>query len=365
MTPKIVMDVSSIQYGRGVSRYTKNLFSALSKRKTIEMYALGASLRKYQILRAELQGTPAKNNHLFPIPDRVLKSMWKYGVMTPDRIIRDPSLFHAWEYLPHTLRIPYVVTIHDLAMLRFPKSAHPVLLKTHQIIWDRIKKDHAHVIAVSQATKNDCVELLQLDDSKIHVVYEALPKEQRIVPTKDDILKTKKKFQIEKPFIFFLGTQEPRKNVLQLIEAWKDMKKEFDLVIGGAKGWEKMPVEKGIHYVGYLDPKDSASLYRSASVFAYPSLYEGFGLPMLEAWFHNVPVVSSKTPALVEVGGNAVVQVDQDDPHSISAGILQAVEQRATLVKKGTARLTQFSWDRAAEETELVYRAILQGKNST
>ncbi len=157
-----------------------------------------------------------------------------------------------------------------------------------------------------------------------------------------------------------MGTTEPRKNLGRIIDAWKKINDRFDLVIAGAAGWDKLEQVAGIHYLGYVTSTDLAALYRSAHALVFASLYEGFGLPILEAYFHRCPVVTSNVSSMAEIAGPPAILVDPYNVEMIAEACL-AIESPETAARKRRIKdmqavLEKFSWQRAAEETARVYR---------
>lgn len=284
----VMLDVSAVPYGRGVSRYTSNLAAALSNRLELDLTLFGYSARQYGVLKQWSNEFGSQvQKRIWKFPPSLLEKLWvTTGVPSP---VRGVDVYHAWEsQLPATGKVPFVVTIHDLAHMIFPKVAHPKVVQRYQHLLWRLKKDErAQVIAVSHATKQDILNLTDLTPERIHVVHEALPQEARIVPSEEELITTRRQLELRKPFLLFVGTTEPRKNLKNIIAAWKKVRKEFDLVIAGARGWDDFKLEEGMHVLGYVSPTELACLYRLASALVFVSLYEGFGLPVLEAYFHG------------------------------------------------------------------------------
>jgi glycosyltransferase involved in cell wall biosynthesis len=200
------------------------------------------------------------------------------------------------------------------------------------------------VIAVSQFTRRELVELLRVPDEKIRVVPNAVGDE----------------FTREGPaeggdYVLAVGTLEPRKNLERLAEAVRRTGRELRVV--GARGWGGVEVRgDGVRWLGEVDDAKLARLYRGAACFAYPSLYEGFGIPVLEAMACGVPVVTTRGAAMEEVADGAAVLVDARDPADIAAGIERAAAERDTLVPRGLERARAFRWDAVAAATVDVYR---------
>jgi len=234
MSLTVGFDISSIPYNRGVSRYTANLLRALAKKKQVHIRTIGASFRQQSELRSfmksDLPGVPYK---ILPHPVKIMDIVWnRLHVMSPEWFLGDLDIFHSWEMQPPLKKAKLVSTIHDLAMLRFPKTADPYVLAMNERSWKHIRKEAKAVIAVSEATKKDIVEFLQIEPERVFVVHEALPAEakQRVTSTRrKEVLEF---YSLNKPYIFFIGTLEPRKNLKRLIEAWKPMKKELDTKSG-------------------------------------------------------------------------------------------------------------------------------------
>ena len=353
------VDISSIPYNRGVSRYTANLVRALHKQKEkIVLRLIGASGRQQHVLRTfareELPGVPSK---ILPYPVKIMEIVWnRLHLLPPELFMGKLDVFHSWELQPPTDHAALVSTIHDLAMLRYPKTADPYVLAMHERSWKHLKKEAKAIIAVSESTKKDIIELLQIEPERIHVVYEALPSEARLNLTSTRRKELVSRFGFTKPYIFFVGTLEPRKNVHRLISAWRMLKKDCDLVLAGAAGWEALKNEDGLHIVGSVSNDELAALHSTAIVLAYPSLYEGFGLPILDGFYHNIPVVTSNVSSMSEIAGDAAVLVNPHEVESIKEGIETAIKHRVSYVAKGKQRLKLFSsWDKVAVQTIEVY----------
>ena len=370
-TLNVTIDISPIMYGRGVSQYTANLVTALMRQNAVTMNAFGSSLR--QRLTLESFVSKHKLNHrsrLYTVPPKAWPLLW-YKLNWPqiEMFIPKPTdVFHAWEELiPPSKNTPVVATIHDLAMLKFPETANPSTLAKHQAAWKRLKETDSHVIAVSQATKKDVIEMLGFKPEKVHLVYEALPEEHQITLANDEAADILRKMGLSKPFILFVGAVEPRKNVERLIEAWVPFQNDLDLVIAGKPGWGTFLKEiPGLKLVGSVSNKQLVALYKRALVFAYPSLYEGFGLPILEAFTYGTPVLTSQNSAMSEISGNASLLVDPLEVESITKGLNKLLnekgpdkEHRRQAMK---LQLQLFSWDRTAEKTIKVYKRAFEEK---
>ncbi len=358
----VTIDISSLQYGRGVSRYTSNLVTALAARPDVELTLFGRSLRQAGVLRSWVREFGSRvHSRILPVPPQIFDKAWlTLGVPKITWLAPKTQVYHAWEWqLAPVSSTPQVVTIHDLAHMLYPETAHPNVVAQFDRLIKTLEQQPWPIIAVSEATKKDILHLTSISPERITVVHEALPQESKVVPSAEEEVATLKKFGLKKPFILIVGTTEPRKNIPRLIEAWKPLKGEFDLVIAGAAGWDEFATVPGMHLLGYVAPAELAALYRSAHCLAYASLYEGFGLPILEAFFHGCPVVTSRVSSMPEVAGDVAILVDpysEKDIRRAFEAVPESPKERERLKKKMTEQLAHFSWDRAAEETLKVYR---------
>ncbi|NCN87287.1 MAG: glycosyltransferase family 4 protein, partial [Candidatus Pacebacteria bacterium] len=305
----IGIDISSLIYDRGVSRYTANLVRALSQDPNLNLFLYGSSLRQKNKLKRSLKKITdsALANvkvKIQKLPPSLSTRFWDYGFNPISNIFPKLDLFHSWDWIqPPDKNIPLVSTIHDLAILKFPETAHPKILKRHQKSWKILKDRNAHIIAVSKATKKDIIEELGIAPNMIHVIYEALPQETVDVAnnlSEDKYNKIQTKLKIDKPFLLFVGTREPRKNLMRLIKAWQPLSKDYDLIIAGEEGWDETSKEDNQlanfdvkpRFLGKVTDEELVVLYSETACFVYPSLYEGFGLPILEAFSFGTPVVT-------------------------------------------------------------------------
>lgn len=352
---KIGIDVTPLIYGRGVSLYTSNLLKSLAQAfDGDEIVAFGSSFRSMGRLKTQIPDNVKTS--LKRYPPSLLNFAFNRLSLPIETFTGSIDVFHAWDwYIPPTRKARIVATVHDLALFKFPETAHEKIKFQHEKALNALITLEANVIAVSQTTKHDLIELFDYPEEKIHVVYEALPEENRYEPDKFEITQTLQKYSIQKPFFLCVGVNEPRKNFHSIVQAWKQYRDDYALVIAGAKGWEDLDADDGLITTGHVSSIELSCLYQSANVLLYPSLYEGFGLPILEAFFHRTPVVTSNVSSMPEVAGNAAVLVDPTSEISIVEGIRQALEITPELVELGIEQLNRFSWSITAQQTYQVY----------
>ncbi len=273
---------------------------------------------------------------------------------------------------------PTVVTVHDIAFERFPEH-YPASQTRYLSAMTRLSTERAaQVIAVSQATRDDLVDIYGLDPAKVSVIYNGV--EAQFQPRADTLLEAFRAAQgLPDQFLLFVGTLQPRKNLDGLLRAYALVADRIDwplVVIGGA-GWLYSPIGRlvkrlgladRVRFEGYVEPTDLPDWYAAASIFALPSHYEGFGLPVVEAMASGTPVVTSTTSSLPEVAGEAALLVNPGSPTAIARGILQLAEDgdlRRQLAGKGIEQARRFSWRDAAHATYAVYqRAGGPGSNT-
>jgi len=244
---------------------------------------------------------------------------------------------------PIRSRVPLVVTVHDLAVFRRPEAFPPWTRTYSRLVVPRVVRAASIVAAVSEFTASELQTLLHVPSSRI-----------RVVPNAASPAFTPDGPRAEGDFVLAVGTLEPRKNVARSIEAARGL--GLELRVAGMSGWGGVEAEgPGVSWVGFASDDELARLYRGALCVVYPSLYEGFGIPVLEAMACGVPVVTSRGGATEEVAGGAAVLVDPEDAASISAGIEEAISRRDELRAAGLQRARDYSWERSAAKLVAAY----------
>lgn len=312
-----------------------------------------------------------------PLPGHLARSHWLWLQLVSPWIIRrqQPNLCHFTNELAPLWPIrPYVLTLHDASLFLFSQY-HPRLR-----LWTRLKllpisaRKAAAIITVSENSRQDLMRVLKLPADKIHVVSEAAPAHFQPVREAGYLSSLQQQYGLPERFILYVGALEPRKNLYRLIGALAQLRQaghRHHLVMAGPAGWlmddfdkrvAELGLEDAVHHLGYVPTADLPGLFSLAEVFAFPSLYEGFGLPVLEAMACGTPVLTTHNGALAELAHGAAELVDPEDEDSIAAGLRHLVEDadwRRELSRCGRERAAQYTWQRAAQETTAVYQKVL------
>jgi len=287
-----------------------------------------------------------------------------------------PDVYHAPHYvLPVAVRSRSVVTIHDCIHLMFPQYLpnRAAYAYARGAMWSAARRSD-RILTVSEASKRDILHFFNVPPDKISVVYNAIDERIWEEPPPEDIARVRERFQLDQRFVLYAGTIKPHKNLVRLIEAFAQLRKgEFEelklLIIGDEisklpalrRAVHSYKLHKHVRFLGFLPDETLAALYRLASLFVFPSLYEGFGLPPLEAMASGTPVVTSNVSSLPEVAGDAAVLVDPYDVSSIVEGMRRVLSDSALaneLRRKGLIRARDFSWERSVARTHEIYQLV-------
>lgn len=361
---KIGLDVSQMVYhGHGVGRYSLELTRALLLRNQFDYVCYAGALRRRGELLMRSHNKPwSKATWRLPlIPPRLANLLFNYTSVPIESFTGPLDLFHASDWTQPASRCPAVTTVHDLVFRLYPETVNHRVLAAQTKRLDRVVKHNAFVIADSLSTKRDLEKLYHIDAKQITVIYPGIS-ERFTQAKKSEIDQVKTKYNLPDQYILTLGTKEPRKNLTRLLKAVQNL--DLPLVITGRRGWgEGLPANTRVFETGYIDDADLPALYSGASVFAYPSLYEGFGFPVLEAMACGVPVVTSNVSSLPEVAGSAGILVDPNSTESIKNGVHTARKNRTKLVNLGLKQAGKFTWDKCAEAVEQVYQRIYANRH--
>lgn len=373
----IYLDVSAAVNSRaGLGRYTRSLADALI-----------AELEMPPTLFYNRTAEASVPEHWRALPQRAFRMgykpwrmiVWQGQLLRMDfsRLVPGAAVFHATEHLLLPLRdVPAVLTMHDLIFKLFPehhKKLNYYFLNAAVPLF--VRRADA-IIAVSQATKNDLMRHYGTPDHKITVVHEAAAPHFRVVPI-SEVSRVRAKYNLPDRFLLSVGTIEPRKNLTRLVEALARLRKgdrNLSLVVVGSKGWmydeffarvEELGLQGAVRMLGFIPDEDLPAVFRAATVYVMASIYEGAGLPLLEAMACGAPVVSSRESSLPELGADVpryFNPYDVDNMTEVLRTVLEDEALRAHMAAQGPVRAGRFSWQRAARETLDVYERALRGR---
>ena len=377
---RIAIDYTpAYEQGGGIGRYVRELTAALAELdhdKIYRLFVAGAS-------PATLPPLQAKNFEWKPtsLTPRWLARLWhRAKIPLPVELFTGSvDLYHATDFvLPPTLPATRtLLTVHDLSFVRVPDATSPSLKAYLAAIVPRSVKKADHVLADSAATKRDLIELYRTPDEKITVIYSGVDARFRRVNERRTLESTRAKYGIpDVSYVLSVGTVQSRKNysrVIQAIAAIRARGYDLHYAIAGGQGWLEAEMQATIgkcgmadyvHLLGFVDDDDLAALYSDARLFVMASLYEGFGLPVLEAMACGVPVIASNVSSLPEVAGDATLLVDPYDTDAIREAIVTAETDetlRSRMVEAGYEQAAKFSWQRSAAQLMTIYATLLDG----
>lgn len=357
----------------GTETYALELICALARRAD----PAAVRLRLYTPHAPQHNRWPAGphvDTRVIPLP-----RLWTHLRLSAELLRRPPDvLFVPAHVLPLLCPVPAVVTVHDVGYRHFPAAHRPFDRRYLEWTTRRHTRVARRIIADSQATKADLVEIYGANPARIHVVY--LGRDESLAPVTEPaaLAAARQKYGIGGAYLLYVGTLHPRKNLVRLVEAFARTVPALpaevaglQLVIAGQKGWlfdeifarvAALGLEERVLFPGFVADADKPALLSGALAYVFPSLYEGFGLPVLEAMACGTPVLTSATSSLPEVAGNAAWLVNPTDTDDIAAGLVKlatSAEVRRRLVTAGFEQIKQFSWDAAAAQ---VLEILLNGE---
>jgi glycosyltransferase involved in cell wall biosynthesis len=354
----------------GIGTYIRNLLRQLARIDRETEYILLSPAADLDIAR---QLGPNFRTVLETSPNYSLREQ----IHVPWVLRRErPDVFHAPHYvLPPAVRCRSVVTIHDCIHLMFPQylPSKAAYAYARASMWAAVKRSDC-ILTVSEASKRDILHFFNVAPEKIVVVYNAIDDHFWLTPPDDEVARVRERYQLDHQFVLYVGNIKPHKNLVRLIEAFDELRRtgleDLKLLIIGDE-ISKLPalrravhghkLHKHVRFLGYVSDDTLRVLYRLAAVFVFPSLYEGFGLPALEAMASGTPVVASNQSSLPEVTGDAAILVDPYDVASIVDGMRRVLTDPAVaseLRQRGRERARQFSWAQSVEKTRQVYEEI-------
>ncbi len=376
--PSIGIDYTpAFDQGGGIGRLVRDLITALAHEDSITPYHLFVAGAK----AAQLPLSPGPNFAWHPLP---LSAEWMARLWQRARVpvpvtwfIGHVDLFHATDFvLPPVGRgVKTILTVHDLSFVRVPETAAPNLRAYLNVVVPRSVAQADHIIADSQATKDDLCVLYGTPADKVTVLLSGVDPRFARVTDEARLREVHTRYGIdERPYVFCIGTVQPRKNYSRVIQALAHLRGEgldVQLVIAGGKGWLEDEMYRTLHaaqmqehvrLIGFARDDDLSALYSGARLTAFPSLYEGFGLPILESMACGTPVVTANVSSLPEVAGDAALLIDPYDVDNLTNALRRLMTDdslRNTLIQRGMTQAQQFTWAKTARQLRAVYAHVL------
>jgi len=372
----IAIDGTIIREGiTGTGFYITNLINGLVKIDNLNSYYIFGD-EKY--LRRYVKVDKKNFNIVHQrFRNRIIRVLWEYFIFPFKLKKLKIDILHSPNYITPLFKFGFkiILTIHDLTFLLFPEK-YPI---TKRLLFSKMLpvfiKISDKIIAVSENTKKDILKLFNVLEAKIIVTYESYPDYYNYSIDKEKAKEILIKYGIEKKYILYIGMIEPRKNIISILKAFVELDKELeiDLVIVGKKGWyfkeieeymmkiEKLKLRNNIIFTGYVPEEELKYFYKAALMFIYPSLYEGFGLPPLQAMSCGTPVITSNVSSLPEVVGDAAIKINPDNLGELKNSIrcLYADKgKREDLIRKGLENSKKFSLEKVAIKVLSVYNSL-------
>lgn len=352
---RIGIDISQIVYeGTGVSRFTKGLIDAILEYETNHEWIFFLSSMRRQPDPAVIKRIKAKGYRFIRsyLPPSFLSILWNnFHQFKVENITGKLDWFITSDWTEPPTRAKKATIVHDLTFKRYPETVDPTIQHVQEKRFSWIENETSIMFVDSQSTKEDLITIMGYDEQKITVNYPGVTTQKQ---SPEKIEATLKKYNLKKPFIIAVGKIEPRKNIKRLIEAFSQISGDVELAIVGQNGWDtetkKLNINNSkIHWLGYVSDEELYALYQASMFFVFPSIWEGFGYPAVEAMQLGCPCALSNSSSLGEIGADAALLFDPWQTDSIKHALETMIEDadiRKRLIQKGLEKSSAFTWKR-------------------
>lgn len=371
---KIALDITVLgdRQKTGIGVYVFNLIKEileLNKKDQFILFGISSFKNYFYLKNLSFKEYPNVKLKIFPLPLKLFRRtflLWqKINWPNIEMLIGEVDVFHSFNYyLPPQNKGKIIATVFDMTTYLFPKFHLMKTIELEQIRIERIGDRADVIVTISENSKKDFLKIYP--QKLVEVIYPSIS----ISLIKENGQKLKQvldKYGLEQGYILFVGTLEPRKNIKTLIKAYLKSNLKEKLVLVGNFGWQNSKIlgeiNKNEHRIitpGYVPDEDLSFFYKGAICLIYPSFYEGFGIPVLEALNLGIPVISSKTSSMPEVGGKAVLYINPEEINSITKALhrIKNKKLRTKLIKMGFKQAKKFSWDKAAKKSNKLYQKL-------
>ena len=366
---RIAFDGTTLRpYQTGIGYYTEHLLRHLAAEFPEDEFVV-ISNREVITSQPLPEGVARFKRYRFPV-----RNLWMQLLAPLVLEILQPDVVHFTNAIsPLVKRTPTVLSLHDMTLRLFPDLHPPQRLATRPLVSLAARGADA-VVTVSQSARNDILRLISVSPQRVHLIANAASPAFRPLKDKDLLEEVRQRYDLSRKLILFVGTIEPRKNLPRLIRAYAELFQSGEishqLVCVGPRGWgyhevreiiDSLNLDGAVRLTGYIPLEDLLALYNLSQIFVFPSLYEGFGLPVIEAMACGVPVITANNSSMAEITGGSAELINADDVRSIVEALRRLTsdsERRRELRERGLAQARKFSWKRAAQETMALYRKV-------
>ncbi|MFT5874314.1 MAG: glycosyltransferase involved in cell wall biosynthesis [Clostridium sp.] len=357
----------------GIGVYTYELTKRLQSFTDIEFEGNIFNFFNRNYIERDICGLDIKKNICSVFPYAVYRRIWSYVPIKYNFIFRrNVDIYQFFNFvIPPNISGKVITTIHDLTYILYPDTMETSNRKRLEKDMKLTVKRADYIITISESSRKDIIKHLHIDENKIQVIYPGVDEAYKMVLNGDEITTVKKRYNIDGKYLLYLGTLEPRKNIETIIKAYnlfdKSNNENIELVLAGKKGWlydsifkliKELGIEDKVIFTDYVDEIDKSALYQGAEMFLFPSLYEGFGMPVIEAMASRTPVITSNSSSLPEVAGEAAFIIDPLDYIKMSKYIeliLNDNKLREKMISEGINQANKFCWDLSAEKLKNIY----------
>lgn len=364
----------------GIGIYTYELAKRMQEYSDIELEGNIFNFLSRNAIENDICDLNFKKNICTLFPYSVYRKIWsripiKYNYL----FRRNADIYQFFNFvIPPKISGKVITTIHDLTYILYPETMDESNRKRLEKDMHHTVKRADYIITISESSKRDIAKYLKIDEKKIQVIYPGVDETYKKLLSNEEIATVKSKYNIDGKYLLYLGTLEPRKNIETIIRAYNCFKKvdkdNIKLVLAGKKGWlydsifslvKEYGVQEDVVFTDYIDDFDKAPLYQGAEIFLFPSLYEGFGMPVIEAMASKTPVITSNSSSLPEAAGDAAIITDPLDYIKISESIeliLNNDKLREKMINEGVKQANKFNWDLSAEKLKDIYYDLYYGR---